>query len=101
MTKEENEDFKTFTKCQICDKDYINNDVKVRDHCRITGKYRGSTHKSCNTNLKLNHKIPVVFHYLKNYDLHLIMEELGKCNLKINVIPNGLDKYMSFTVNNK
>ena len=29
------------------------------------------------------------------------MQELGKFNLKINVIPNGLDKYMSFSINNK
>ena len=28
------------------------------------------------------------------------MQELGKFNLKIYVIPNGLEKYMSFSVNN-
>ena len=48
--------------------------------------------------LKLN---PIVFHNLKSYDSHLIMQEQGKFNLKINVIPNGLEKYLSFTVNNK
>ena len=30
-----------------------------------------------------------------------MIQELGKFNLKINVIPNGLEKYMSFTINNK
>ena len=29
------------------------------------------------------------------------MQELGKFTLKINVIPNGLEKYMSFIINNK
>ena len=29
------------------------------------------------------------------------MQELGKFYLKINVIPNGLEKYMSFSINNK
>ena len=29
------------------------------------------------------------------------MQELGKFKLKINVIPNGLEKYMSFNINNK
>ena len=29
------------------------------------------------------------------------MQELGKFNLKINVIPNGLKKYISFSINNK
>ena len=29
------------------------------------------------------------------------MQELGKFNLKISVIPNGLETHMSFTINNK
>ena len=45
--------------------------------------------------------MPFVFHKLKNYDSHLIMQELDKFNLKINIIPNGLEKYISFTINNK
>ena len=101
MTKEDNEDFKNFTKCWICHNDYIYNNIKVRDHCHISVKHRGSAHRGCNINLKLNHKIPIVFHNLKNYDSHHIMPELGKFNLKINVIPNGLEKYISFTINNK
>ena len=40
MTKEDNEDFENSTKCWICDNDYIDTDVKVRDYCHITGKYR-------------------------------------------------------------
>ena len=55
----------------------------------------------CNINLKLNHKIPVVFHNIKKCDSHFIMQELGKFDLKINVIPNELEKYRSFTINNK
>ena len=88
MTKEDYEDFQNSTKCWICDNDYIDSNVKVRDHCHITGKYRSFAHRDCNINVKLNHKIPVVFHNLKNYDWHLIMQELDKFNLKINVISN-------------
>ena len=51
--------------------------------------------------LKVNHKIHAVFHNLKNYDFHFIMQELSKFNLKLSVITNGLEKYMSFTNNNK
>ena len=32
--------------------DYVINDVKVRDHCHITEKYRGSAHRDCNMNVK-------------------------------------------------
>ena len=83
MTKEDNEDFENSTKCWICDNDYIGNDVKVRYHYHITGKYRASAHRDCNINLKLNEKIPIVFHNLKNYDSHLIMQELGKFSIKM------------------
>ena len=70
--------------CWFCDNDYVDNDVNVRDHCHINEKYRGSAHRDCNINLRLNHKIPIVFHNLKSYDSHLIMQELGKFNFKIN-----------------
>ena len=43
----------------------------------------------------------MVFHNRKNHDSHLIMQELVKFNLKINVIPNGLEKEMIFNINNK
>ena len=39
-------------------------------------------------NVKLNNKIPIVFHNLKNHDLHLIIQELVKFSVEINVIPN-------------
>ena len=42
MTEEVNENS---TKCWICDNDYIDGDVKVRDHCHIIGKYRFSAHR--------------------------------------------------------
>ena len=99
MTKEGNEDCKSSTKCCFCGNYYVD---KVRDHCNITKKYAGSAHKDCNNNLKLNKKTPVVFSNIKNCDSHLIMQqELDKLNLKINVIPNGLEKYMGFITNNK
>ena len=44
MTKEDNEDFENSAKCWICDNDYIDTDVKVRDYCHITGKYREVLH---------------------------------------------------------
>ena len=70
--------------CWICDNDYVDNDVNVRDHCHINEKYRGSAHRDCNINLRLNLKIRIVFHNLKSYDSHLIMQELSKFNFKIN-----------------
>ena len=66
MTKKENEDFEGLTKCWICGNNYTDNDVELRDYCHMTGKYRGSAHRVCHINLKLNNKIPVVFHNLRS-----------------------------------
>ena len=75
-------------------------DNKVKDHCHITGKYRGSAHWSCNINLKLTKKeVPIIFHNLGSHDRHLIMQEIGKSDVKVNFIPNILEKYMAFTIN--
>ena len=101
MIKEENKDFENSTRRWICDNDYVDNDVKLRDHCHITGKNRVSAHRDCDINVKLNHKISVIFHNLQKYGSHLIMQELGKFNLKINLMPIELEKYMSFTISNK
>ena len=54
MTKEDNEDFENSTKCWICDNDYIDTDVKVRDHCHITGKYREVLHIEINVKLSMS-----------------------------------------------
>ena len=42
-------------------------------------------------------KVPVIFHNLEGYDSYLIFKKLSKFNVKIRVIPNGLEKYVSFT----
>ena len=51
MTNED-KDFENSTKCWICDSDYVDDDVKVRDHCHVTGKYRGSAYRDSNINVK-------------------------------------------------
>ena len=50
MTKKHNEDFKNSFKYWFCDKN-VDVDVKVKDHCHIAGKYRGSTYRYCNINV--------------------------------------------------
>ena len=75
--------------------------MMLRDHCQSLENTKGSAHRDCNVTLKLNQEIPLVLDSLKNYDFHLIMQEIGKYNLKIGVIPNRLEKYMSITINNK
>ena len=55
--------------CFICEKPF-KNDIKVRDHCHYTGKYRGAAHSACNLQYKVSKSIPVVFHNGSNCDFH-------------------------------
>ena len=47
-------------------------------------------------NLQLTKKVPITFHNLRGYDSHLIFCELNKVDVKISVIPNGLETFMAF-----
>ena len=97
MTEEE--EFQSSNTFWICEK--LIEDEKVRDHCHITGKFRGAAHWSCNINLQLTKKVPVIFHNLRGYDSHLIFDELNKFDVKIDVILNRLEKYMAFFLKQK
>ena len=44
MTEEEEHLFQQSYSCWICEKLIDNEDEIVRDHCHITGKFRGSAH---------------------------------------------------------
>ena len=75
-------------------------DNEVRDHCHVIGKYISFAHCCCNIDLKLTRKVPVIFSSLSGYNNHLIIREIGKFDVKVSVIPNGLEKYMAFRINN-
>ena len=113
MTEENKLDFESANHCHICKNRYSEEDIRVRDHCHITGKYRGSAHQDCNLKLRIsptNIQIPVFFHNLRGYDSHFIMQQIGeiakkhvyknkkgeKCQMDINCIPNNMEKYMAF-----
>ena len=99
MSAKEEDMFQNACSCWICGKLFDLVDEKVRDHCHISGKFRGAAHFNCNANFKISKKVPVVFHSLKGYDGHLIMKELSNFDLSIDVILCGLEKYMAFIVN--
>ena len=117
MTKYDEDEFQKAKVCHICDKAYTDDDIRVRDHCHITGKFRGSSHDYCNLKLRIESdkiKIPVIFHNLRGYDSHFIIQEIGAIiknhtyknkkgeikEMNINVIPNNIEKYMAFMLGN-
>ena len=83
--------------CSTCNEE-LNTD-KVRDHCHITGKFRGAAHNQCNLKLKVPKKLLIIFHSLEGYDEHIIFKELNNFDVGIGVIPKTIEKYMSIIVN--
>ena len=93
--------------CHICSRRFERDDdprgFKVRDHCHLTGKYRGVAHNKCNFYFFCNRFLPVVMHNLKGYDSHLIIKEAFNINKTlgdrtIDAIPNSYEKFMSITI---
>ena len=98
MNEEEGQ-FQLSNLCLICEKLIDDGDEKVRDHCHMTGKFRAVACWSCNINLQLTKKVPLIFHRLRPYNSQLIFDDLKSFDVKINVIPNGVEKYMAFFLN--
>ena len=83
------------TQCHICDKEL--GDDKVRDHCHLTGKYRGAAHNKCNLKHRIPKHYPIFFHNSSGYDAHLFIKSLGADEGEINCIPNNEENYISFS----
>ena len=96
IMSEEEHLFQKRNSCWICKKLVHHDEEKVRDHCHVTGKFRGAAHWNCNINFQLTKKVPVIFHNLRGHNSHLIFNELDKFDVKIKVIPNGLENNMAF-----
>ena len=97
MTEEDEEDFDNNNICRFYEKS-IKSD-KVRDHCHLTGKYRGPTHNTCNINVKRkgSNFIPFAFHNFSNYDCHMFFNrlvDLKNDEVKFKIIPKTNEEYI-------
>ena len=115
ITEGQEKEFRTAEDCYLC-KQSLGAD-RVRDHCHMTGLYRGVAHGECNLKLKyrgragcINEKrffrscmVTVVFHNLLDYDGHLIMKGFKKEIFPteyVQCIRNNMERYISFTIGN-
>ena len=99
------------TTCWLCEKEFKPKDVKdnsiVRDHCHLTGKFRGLAHNNCNLNTRKVHTlfVQILFHNFSGYDCHLIFEKIinmaTEKNIKINenhIIAKSSENYISVKI---
>ena len=94
--KKDQEKAKAQVNCYFCEKPLLQKNFRdaVKDHCHMTGAYRGAAHNECNLKMRIKPKtdqIPVVFHNLRGYDAHHLQKEV-KC------VANNMEKYITFSV---
>jgi len=98
--KEEVENFEKATECKFC-KESFEKTEKVWHHCHVSGKFIAPICQSCNTKIHQPIRtLTVVFHNLKNYDMHgLCIEGFSKRNKwTLKPIAQTREKYMTLTV---
>ena len=75
---------------------------KVRDHCHLTGNYRGPAHSKGNINVTQDQSnfIPFIFHNFSNYDCHMFFKKLiykKIYKVKFDIIHKTNEEYSSVT----
>lgn len=109
MNNETEKAFKNATNCYVCNRFFTDKLIKVRDHDHlgVNGdiespnytNYRGAACQSCNLNLQHPPFIPIYFHNLRGFDMHLLMSEAGKYkDKKMTVIAQNTERYISFSL---
>lgn len=108
------EEFEKQSSCHICGESFSTTGAavpiaerKVRDHDHLSGQFRGAAHSKCNLGLRFGKrkphssfgiKIPVVFHNLKGYDSHILLQAYGKYKeRKLFCIAQNSQKFISFS----
>ena len=107
LTNEQEKQFQDALFCHICKTPFDNVgkngfiEFKVKDHCHITGNYRGAAHNSCNINFSMPNRIPVIFHNLKGYDSHIIIDAITSDTFSTcKLIPQTFEKYIAIILEN-
>ena len=95
MTMHDKTAYDNSTLCHMCNEE-LGKD-RVRDHCHLSGKFRGAGHEICNLKYKVPKFFPVVFHNLSGYDSHLFIKALGNSVEYISCIQNHEENYISFS----
>jgi len=96
ITPEEQQSFYNAHICHICD-EAVSCDDKVRDHCHLTGKYRGAAHSKCNLEYQVPTFVPIFLHNFSGYDSHFIIQELACFEGDTKCVPINKEKFISFS----
>ena len=91
-------EFYNSTNGHVCKQPFAPTDVKRRDHCHFTNKYRSVAHEGCSFNCTKSHKILIDFHTPSGYDSHFLIKSLPtQFDGGVNLLSVNKETYISFT----
>ena len=99
MTEKNEEDYRKNIVCRFCEKEVFSN--KVRDHCHLTGKYRGPAHNTCNKNVTQDQSnfIPFLLDNFSSYHCHLFfflkLADKRNDKVKFKITPKKDEEFIS------
>ena len=98
MTREDWRAYNSATTCHICEKPLDGDRPRPLSH---QWKVQRGRPQRLHPQAALNPKttpIPVVFHNLRGYDSHLLMQAISKVEGKVSCIPNNTEKYITISL---
>lgn len=98
MDADSRREFNDAQNCYYCNYQFASSQEKNWDHNYLNGLFRGAACTDCNLKAQLNRRfLPVYFHSLGSYDLHLIFSTaLHKMtHWKLSVIPKTNERYLT------
>jgi hypothetical protein len=84
--------------CYFCHNPFSEKHPKIKEHCHLTGNYRGAACQPCNTRARLRRMVvPVIFHNWRGYDAHHIVKEgiSTRPNWDLEVIATNSESYLN------
>ena len=83
---------------QIYFKEFSFENRKVRYHCHYIRLDRRAAQNNRNPKYQIPDQIPIVFHKLSGYDVHMLIKKLGTKFSQDDIIKENKKKYISFYV---
>lgn len=100
LNEEEEIMYNISTSCYICNKDFSEEDPKVRDHDHSDGFFISAAHRSCNLKRSRQNTLKIFMHNGSKYDFHFLVKSLAKKKLKnLYILPYNMEHFRMIKFN--
>ena len=96
MTWRDWDKYRAQTICKACNKPFEDGEIRVRDHCHVTGRFRAALHQVCNLRVRQTKHLHVFIHNFRGYDSHLILRGFrDHPEMELSIVAQSMEKYLA------